>query len=217
LVEVYGHRGVRFPGAPPENTPTAVRQALLAGAAGVEVDVRLDPAGRLVCSHDLVSASDEPALFADVATAARGARLIVEVKNVPHEPDFQPPEALVSLDLVLEQLDDPTQVVVSSFDFAVSAAAAARGVAAAHLMVPGVVLAAGAAWAQAHGVAELHVPVISVLADPAAVQEVRRRGLRVVAWTVTQPGQAPALAAAGVDAVICDDPGSVLRELAGLG
>jgi glycerophosphoryl diester phosphodiesterase len=211
---VYGHRGVRIPGASPENTPQAVAQALAGGAAGVEVDVRRAPDGTLRCRHDPLPAdlSGVP-LIGDVIRAGAGARVIVEVKNAPHEPGFEPPGALLTLDWLVDLLSADDDVVVSSFDFAVVAAAAARGLVAGHLLLPGVALRAGVAWALEHGAHEVHPPVATVLADPQAVNLAREAGLRVVPWTVKTLDEAWALIDAGVDAAICDDPASVVRGL----
>src|SRR4051794_32936132 len=49
-VQVLGHRGSLRPG--PENSVAAVREALAAGADGVEVDIRRTRDGQLVCLHD---------------------------------------------------------------------------------------------------------------------------------------------------------------------
>ena len=51
-MRVLGHRGSATRAGRPENTLAAVRAALDAGAAGVEVDVRRTVDGVLVCSHD---------------------------------------------------------------------------------------------------------------------------------------------------------------------
>jgi glycerophosphoryl diester phosphodiesterase len=220
LVQVYGHRGCVLAGGPPENSVAAVEHALRVGAHGVEVDVRRTPAGALVCSHDPLPA-DEGVLAAlsrleDVLAAARGARIVLEVKNLPHEPDFDGPDQLATLGGIIPLLRSGDDAVISSFDFATAAAAAARGLRAAHLMFPGVAIRAGVAWAIEHGVAELHPPVATVLADPAGVDGARARGLRVVPYTAKTPDQALELARIGVDAVICDDPGSVLGALEGV-
>ncbi|MGY1823546.1 glycerophosphodiester phosphodiesterase [Geodermatophilus sp. SYSU D00079] len=51
-MRVIGHRGTPTCSSHPENTLTAVRTALAAGADGVEVDVRSTADGVLVLSHD---------------------------------------------------------------------------------------------------------------------------------------------------------------------
>ena len=102
-MHVLGHRGSRIPG--PENTPEAVRAALAAGAAGSEIDVRRSADGALVCVHDpLLAGSARPVVemsaaelaaagiptLAELIAAGAGGRLVIEVKNIPGEPDYTP-------------------------------------------------------------------------------------------------------------------------------
>lgn len=49
---ILGHRGVRGPGAPPENTLPAIERAHAEGADGVEIDVRMCGSGEVVVLHD---------------------------------------------------------------------------------------------------------------------------------------------------------------------
>lgn len=218
-VRVYGHRGSRRPG--PENTPEAVAAALLAGADGVEIDVRRDAGGRLVVSHDPVT-GPAPAL-ADVLDAVLAAagdrpaerrRVICEVKNRPGEPDFDAPacataEALVGL---LAGRGGTDAVVISSFDWHSLAAVRRRGgPPTAFLTQPGVALRAGTAFAAEHGHAEVHPHWASVTARAAA--GARLAGLSVVPWTVRSVTRARRLAALGVDGLICDDPAAVVAGL----
>jgi glycerophosphoryl diester phosphodiesterase len=105
-MEVLGHRGSRVPG--PENTVAAVDAALTAGADGVEVDVRRDADGALVCVHDprlpriggravLRSTTNElaargvPRLVEVLDAWAGRGRLVLEIKNQPGQPDFDAP------------------------------------------------------------------------------------------------------------------------------
>jgi glycerophosphoryl diester phosphodiesterase len=55
----------------------------------------------------------------------------------------------------------------------------------------------------------------STLCDPATVTAWHARGYSVIAWTVDDPDEAAALAAAGVDAVASNDPARVRAALAG--
>jgi glycerophosphoryl diester phosphodiesterase len=50
-------------------------------------------------------------------------------------------------------------------------------------------------------------------ADPARIARWRRRGLVVGVWTVNDPAEARQLVADGVDLVITDQPGRILRAL----
>jgi glycerophosphoryl diester phosphodiesterase len=69
-VQLIGHRGAAA--LAPENTPAAIDAGLLAGADGVEVDVRLTSDGALVLLHDadLASTTDGVGRVADVSLEA---------------------------------------------------------------------------------------------------------------------------------------------------
>ena len=132
-MRVLGHRGCVHPG--PENTVAAVRVALDAGADGVEVDVRRSADGVLMCSHDPVAqgltvfataAADLARLavptVAQVLAAAGGqATVVLEVKNIPGDPDFDAPAEATAHALVDELAalppDERSGIVVSSFDW----------------------------------------------------------------------------------------------------
>lgn len=230
-VHVWGHRGSRQPG--PQNSPLAVRAALAAGADGSEVDVRRTSDGGLVCVHDPVFAA-RPVLdqtmqelavagvppLADVIAAAAGGRLVIEVKNDPREPDFSP--AGVSAQMLMAELDEligpagqTTQdVVVSSFDPASLEVSRAAGRRTGLLTLPLLSIGKGLARAIAAGNDELHAHV-SVVAATRSVAAVHEAGLRLAVWTVTSDARARRLRKLGVDAVICDDPASVVKSLAG--
>jgi glycerophosphoryl diester phosphodiesterase len=131
-VQVLGHRGSLRPG--PENTVSAVRAAISAGADGVEVDVRRSRDGQLVCVHDPavlegardrngradrfsdaartpVIAEDASALHArgvpsaeEMLDAGAPGRVVLEIKNQRRQPDYDGRRA-TSARLVAEMLD----------------------------------------------------------------------------------------------------------------
>jgi glycerophosphoryl diester phosphodiesterase len=229
-VQVWGHRGSRQPG--PQNSPAAVRAALVAGADGSEVDVRRTRDGGLVCVHDPVVAA-RPVIdqtvreletagvrpLAEVIEAAIGGRLVIEVKNDPREPDFS--AAGVSAQMLMDALEkligpagQSTQdVVISSFDPASLAIAHEAGRRTGLLTLPLVSIGKGLGRALAAGNDELHAHV-SMVAGTRSVAAVHEAGLRLAVWTVTSDMRARRLRKLGVDAVICDDPASVVRALA---
>lgn len=232
-MRILGHRGSCAPG--PENTLPAIVQALDAGADGVEVDARRTLDERLVLCHDPVRAGTtlidrpyDPAigapLLSEALDACRGHRVIVEIKNVPAEPDHDAPHERTA-ELLAALLRERSggadvgadDVVVSSFDwFAIERVRAdlAGAVPTAFLITRGVAVAAAVTYARDAGHAELHVPVRTILADAAdAVARCRDAGLGLVAWTVETLQDARALAAAGVDGIICDDPAAVVAAL----
>jgi glycerophosphoryl diester phosphodiesterase len=226
-MDVWGHRGSREPG--PENTPQAVAAAIAAGAGGCEVDARRTADGVLVCRHDPLvgsraiiqsSAADlvevGVPLLADVIAAAGESRLVLEVKNVPGEPDFTAePVAAQVLVALLAELTDLPDVLISSFDPASLEAARAAGWPVGLLTIPGISVADGLAYATQAGYQELHAHVSEIEAAGAdAGFKVHAAGLRLVAWTVTSAAEALAMLSSGVDAVICDDPAAIVRVLA---
>jgi len=224
-MHVLGHRGSRIPG--PENTPEAVRGALAAGAQGSEIDVRRSADGDLVCVHDPVAgpkarpvieqataalvAAGIPPLAEMVRAAGRG-RLVIEVKNIPSEPDYTR-EALAAQLLVaeLDRLGAEADVLISSFDPAVLDVARAAGHPTGLLTIPGVSTEDGLAYVVERGYSELHAHVSTIRAGSA--EAVHDAGLVLVGWTVTTLSEVGPLRELGVDAVICDDPGGAVRLL----
>jgi glycerophosphoryl diester phosphodiesterase len=234
-VEVLGHRGNRLPG--PENTVAAVRRALEAGAAGVEIDVRRTADGRLVCVHDPV-AGRRPVVeataadlagrgipsIAEVLDAAAGGRVVVEVKNQRRQPDYDGRRG-TSARLLVELLNErraagqQDEVVVSSFDGTAVIVARAAGFATGLLTLPRVPVFAGLRAVLRAGHLELHahtsaLPTRAPRRAAAAVARVHEENVRLVVWTVTSVDDALRLRDAGVDSVICDDPAGVVAALA---
>lgn len=152
---------------------------------------------------------------------------VLEIKNVPGQPDFDAPRERTTHRL-LETLrgrrragreDD---VVISSFDwFALDLVRAERDhddwagrpPRTALLTLPGVALLAGVTTAVESGYDEVHAPVEMVRQAPEMVRRARDVGRPVVAWTVRTVAEALEMHAAGVEAVICDDPAAVVRAL----
>lgn len=201
---VYGHRG--SPRTHPENTAAGVAAAFDLGADGVEIDVRRTAEGALVCSHDPLSGAPVDAL-ADVLAAARG-RVVVEVKNVPGEPDFDAPHAATAR-LLVTALDGRAEVTVSSFDWYSLDVAHEAGLRTAFLTSPGIALDASVAYASGAGVAECHPHWSAALESPASVARAHDAGLVVVAWTVDDADVLRGLRDAGVDGVITNDVAAV--------
>jgi glycerophosphoryl diester phosphodiesterase len=214
----------------PENTAAAVRAAIAAGADGCEVDVRRTADGRLVCTHDpavngltvIEATLDElaatgVATLGDLIAAAGRSRLVVEVKNVPGEPDFTPDavtaELLVGALSELTPAHDGPRLLVSSFDPASLDVARDAGWPTGLLTLPGVDVADGLAFARDAGYGELHAHISMITSPPA---QVHAAGMRLIGWTVTTIGEALAAQELGVDGLICDDPAVIVGALAGL-
>jgi glycerophosphoryl diester phosphodiesterase len=205
-----------------------VRAAHAAGALGSEIDVRLSADGDLVCVHDPVAGPDgRPvieqstaalaavgiAMLAEVVEAAGSGRLVVEVKNLPGEPDWTR-DALAAQVLVaaLGRLDAAADILISSFDAAAADVARAAGWPTGLLTIPGVTTAEGLAYVVERGYTELHAHVSTIREGSAQV--VHDAGLTLVGWTVTTLGEIGPLRDLGVDAVICDDPAGAVGLLA---
>lgn len=180
-MQVLGHRGSRRPG--PENTAQAVRDALAAGADGVELDVRRTRDGQLVCVHDpivngtsstraaqaesrrVVVESDAADLglpsIEELLDAGRGSRVVLEVKNARRQPDYDGRRA-TSARLLTELLErrkaagERDDVVVSSFDRTAVIVARAAGHRTALLTLPSIPVTAGLRAVVQAGHVELH-------------------------------------------------------------
>ena len=218
---VIAHRGASS-AHPPGNTLVAFRAAAELGADGVELDVRRTADGELVVHHDLelpdgraliTLTADEvpdwvPSLRAALDTCAEvGLALVnVEIKNDPHEADFDERRDVV--EAVLATLDgfEPASILISSFD--PESVAQVRRLDSpfptALLVWDPAILAASLDAAAAAG----HVGVNpwSPYVDAALMEHARRLGLAVNVWTVDDPAETTTLAGLGVSSIITNVP-----------
>jgi glycerophosphoryl diester phosphodiesterase len=224
---VLAHRGGQGPWR--ENTLAALAGALEGGADGVELDVRRTADGRLVIHHDGtvegvgaihgLRAGDLPGWVPGLDEALEvcaGAVVNVEIKNLPTEPGFDPEETVATeLVAALARLwgRGPAEVIVSSFWPASLAAvgAADPDVATGLLVHPSVEPREMLAQAEAIGCVALHPFHAAV--DAGLIEEIHQRGMGVLTWTVNEPVEVAAVAAAGVDGVISDRVGQTLSAL----
>jgi len=212
----------------PENTLAGLEAAVASGADMVEFDV----AEGLVLEHPGKGAAESPPALDDALAllAAHPIGVHIDLKNDGIEPGVA--EAVRRHDLgervvvsstsvgALRRLEaaDPGLARAISYPHdrhgvaglpwprsAVSAAAACLRPAMRLRLPP--LLAAAAAEA---------LSVRHELVGRALVQAAHARGAAVIAWTVNDPVSARRLAAIGVDAIVSDDPGMVLRVLATL-
>jgi glycerophosphoryl diester phosphodiesterase len=227
---VLGHRGASR--RAPENTLAAFATARALGADGVELDVRRTADGVAVLSHDAAlddygllrerpfaqlraARPDVPTL--DEALAQLSGLLVnIEMKCLPWDPDPDPDgevPALVLASIVAAGAHET--VIVSSFDLG-----ALGSMRALDARIPTAWLthrqevAKATPLAVERGVAWLHPDRNAVFADvDASVQLVHDAGLRIDVWTVNEPDDVRALAAAGADALITDVPDVALAAL----
>lgn len=141
--------------------------------------------------------------LAEVLDAAAG-RLVVEVRNVPGEPDFDAPveECARLLVALLDGRDH--DVTVASFDWYAIEVARDAGVRTAFVTPEGVALDAALAYVTDARHAECQPHWTAVVEDPAAVAKARAAGVSVVARGVPS-SEVETLRAAGVDGVVLDD------------
>jgi glycerophosphoryl diester phosphodiesterase len=234
---VWGHRGASA--RAPENTLAAFALALAEGADGVELDVRRCATGEVVVLHDptLLRTAGDPRAVREVPLpalrrldAGRGecVPLLDEVidvvvgsgrlLNVEVKADGDDRAGLaraVAESLARRTAAERAAIAVSTFDPRM-----VIGLRRAGLGVPLLFLCEDTRQGRLLGRAVpplLGTPGINpehVLVTPARMARWRARGLVVTPWTVDDPARIRALAAAGVDGLITNDPAGTRRALA---
>jgi glycerophosphoryl diester phosphodiesterase len=224
-VLILGHRGA--PREAPENTLASYREAIRAGADGVELDVRLTVDRRLALRHDEglpdgrrvseVSLAELREAEPDVPTLDQAldelaaSRCVVEMKSQ----GLRNPEFTAAVGAELERRSQ--SIVVSSFDPLVLAGMRERvpDIRRALLLVrveKGLLPLLDAVAKAGHS--EIHIErriLTGELADH-LLAACAARGIGVVAWTVNDPQEARI---AGLAGVITDLPGDMVRALRG--
>lgn len=199
------------------NTLPAFVRAVALGADAIELDARRTGDGVVVVHHDahvggraLVSMSraEVAALapwipdLADALAACAPAWVDLEIKNDPDEPDHDPEDRVLQAALPL--IDE--RVVVTSFNAVTVDRAHREGLRCGRLLSWGDdPLQVVSAWPGY----ELVLPSKEMVPPAAAaslVERARQAGAGVGIWTVDDPGQMHAYAAAGVDIVFTNAP-----------
>lgn len=221
---VVGHRG--WPTRFPDNTLAGFLTAATL-ADSVETDIRRSADGKLVLSHDpeirdLVVADhvwsvlaeidlgggNRPALLDEAIAAIPGTSFQFEVKNLPHQPGFEPDHRIG-----LEAADRSRPGdIVTSFNWLTLEAV--------HRVFPeaatGVLVAAAGDIDQAidECLQGGHTALIPTMQAPASrLARALDCGLEVYPWVVDDPSIALELADLGVSGIITDDPGVVRSAL----
>ena len=233
---VLGHRGARRQA--PENTLRAFDLALDAGAAGVELDVRLERTGEVIVLHDRtlgrVTEGDderdvEQCAWSQLASVdlGRGERIprLVDVcawarerrarVNVELKADVTHRKRLVARTVaLLAHQPAPDRFLLSSFHPGMVRLALDLSEAWMSDPVPVALLVHPRsphvdALPTWHGLGADGVHPAADLVTPHRLAEWQRRGALVNPWTVNDPDRARELARLGVDALITDDPGAI--------
>lgn len=231
---MYGHRGASAHAR--ENTVEAFALAIEHGADGVELDVRRSRDGALIIHHeDRAAPGSTPFIEQDLRTIKAAtpwvptldeawraigptALLNIEIKNDIGAADFDQSRRIAP-DLVrwIEDNAATDRVMMSSFDGIVLSSVKERNpaITTGLLATASVDPAAAIEWALRDGHASVNLPAPVVLADATRIVDAARP-LRVLVWTVNDPGTALALADAGVDGIFSDDPGLIVATFAGV-
>jgi glycerophosphoryl diester phosphodiesterase len=189
----------------------AIRELTLVEVREWDCGARKNP---LFPRQEPVPGTRIPTLDEVFALANRGSfDYNVETKSFPDHPEFTPPPDEFSrmlLDVIRKhQLEK--RVIVQSFDF--------RTLVAMKRMAPEIRLSALVENDSRDFVTiarEAHAGIISPhygLVTPEKVRQAHAAGLKVVPWTANTPAQWDRLIAAGVDAIISDDPAELIAYL----
>ncbi|HLF43316.1 MAG TPA: glycerophosphodiester phosphodiesterase [Acidimicrobiia bacterium] len=227
MSSVIGHRG--WPARFPDNTLSGLLAAATVADA-VEVDVRRCADGKLVLSHDpdlagfLVSAHDwaflgeldlggghHPALLDEAIGSLPETPVMLEVKNLPHQPGFEPDHRIGQETAARARPGD----FVTSFHWPTIDAVRRQFSDVATGLIVGEL--ADLPQAVEHCLHVGHsavVPDVRLVRDDKGRQLVSETDLDVYVWTVNDPVEAEELAGIGVTGIITDDPGliSSIRE-----
>jgi glycerophosphoryl diester phosphodiesterase len=227
---VLGHRGASA--VAPENTVAAFSKARALGADGVELDVRRTADGVLIVHHDAViagvgalvemtfaevrAARPAVATFGEALEALHGMVVNAEVKCLPWEVDADRDGSVMraTIDAVAGRTG-PT--IVSSFYLgAVDLAREYAPDLATAWLTHGQEVAAAAQIAADHGHQWLNPDTASAITAGAdGIAAAHTTGVRVGVWTVDDPDDVCALAAAGANAIISNVPDLMIAALVG--
>ncbi|CAN5723362.1 glycerophosphodiester phosphodiesterase [soil metagenome] len=226
---VIAHRGLRGPESV-ENTPAAFAAAAAAGADWVELDIRRSADGVAVVHHDpsfgavdIVACTAQQLAAAGIhslrevlATMPVAVGVILEVKNLPGEPDFDESEAVVGLVAeAVHELPAGRQLLTSAFSPLTVAALrdALPQIATGLVHFDSLGLPAASEIAVEYGAQVVASHCCSPGLDAPTIAALRDAGLGLAVWTVNDPDRAAALAELGVDGLLTDEPAALRARL----
>lgn len=225
---VLAHRGASI--VADDNSARAFELAVESGADGVELDVRFTADEAIVLSHDptirglgVVAEHSHEELLAKqpgIITLDQGAEILgdliinVEIKNDPSEPDFDPEHRMADrIASWVASGDRYGRVVVTSFnpDTVARVRFVDGDIVTGQLLDRTADLATAIPQAAEDG-HNLIAPYKRLMRANAAavVAQAARFDLGVAVWTVDNPRTLRRLGAAGVTAVIANDPAAAL-------
>ena len=218
VTKVIGHRGA--PLLARENTVEAFQAAVRVGAHMVELDVRRTGDGALVVHHDAAlpdgrlivesQRNDLPDWLPDLRAALEACENIevnVEIKNSPHDPDFDAEDTVAAgVVALVTELGMSDRIIVSSFNPRTIAASrdADPTLATGFLVMPGADAAAFIDTTAAAGHAALHPYDTDVTAE--VIDRAHAAGLAVNTWTVDDLDRIKELAGWGIDGIVTNVP-----------
>jgi len=222
---IVGHRG--WPTRFPDNTLSGYYAAATVADA-VELDIRRSADGKLVVSHDptlggLEVASHDwatlgefdlgdghrPVLLDEAIAALPGTPIQFEIKNLPHQPGFEP-DHRVALEAAARTR--PGDIVTSFYwPTLVAVRREFPDVATGALLDK----SGNLPQAVAHCLDVGHVSVVpeQSMLNEDAMSVVSEAGLDSYTWTVNDPKRAIELARLGVSGIITNDPGLMVETL----
>ncbi len=218
-VEVVAHRGASH--ALPGNTLEAFRQAVELGADWIELDVRRSADDVLVVCHDAHTADGRviveypyhelpPSMptLAEALEACTGAKVNIEIKNDPDDPDYdaqhQISDAVVGLALAFRDLDE---LLLSSFNMdTVRRIKRVNPEVPAGLVTGVMVMDVAMLVDRVAGAGLQAIHPWEHTLDQSLVMQAQAAGLVIRPWTVNTSERMRELIALGVDALITDRP-----------
>ncbi|MEZ5176345.1 MAG: glycerophosphodiester phosphodiesterase [Acidimicrobiia bacterium] len=219
---VYAHRGDSAHA--PDNSIEAFERAVAAGADGIELDVRRCADGYLVLSHDptharggrisartlseLRSVSEIPTLREALEVIPRHVFVNVEIKNHRTERGFDRSRTITDATIdEIEARDDPSRVLISSFDAGVVRRSRELAPHIATGLVVSRRLSAAFGVARREGHRTVHLDAGHLARDAAGlVDQAGAYGLGLFAWTVDDPTEMDRLFHAGIVGIFTNDP-----------
>lgn len=229
---IYGHRGAKAHAR--DNTIRSFELAVEHGADGVELDVQPTKDWKLVVTHDehhpdagwiaecylsdLRRIDPEIPTLDEVFDVLAGRIFVnVEIKNSPIAPTFDRHRRLAELVppvIAAHGMDDA--VIVSSFDAVTVRRVRDR---APQLRTGQLFVATdpriGIEWAARDGISAANIHRSWPADDPGIIGHIHDLGLAACIWTVDDTEEVRALAVAGADVIITDDPRAAKSALSG--